>query len=40
MARRIEMSPSEKSQFLAKYLKTMQMTIADNGDVVLQLKRK
>ena len=39
-ATRIEMSPSEKSQFLAKYLKTMQMTIADNGDVVLQLKRK
>jgi len=37
---RIEMSSSERNQFIAKYLKTMQMTIEDNGDVVLQIKRK
>ena len=30
----------EKKQFIAKYLKTMQMEITDDGDVVLQLKRK
>ena len=34
------MSLSEKKQFIAKYLKTMQMEITDDGDVVLQLKRK
>lgn len=39
-ATRIEMSSSEKKQFIAKYLKTMQMEITDDGDVVLQLKRK
>ena len=39
-ATRIEMSLSEKKQFIAKYLKTMQMEITDDGDVVLQLKRK
>ena len=39
-AARIEMSSSERNQFIAKYLKTMQMTIEDNGDVVLQIKRK
>lgn len=39
-ATRIEMSSSERNQFIAKYLKTMQMTIEDNGDVVLQIKRK
>ena len=37
---RIEMSSSEKNQFIAKYLKSMQMEITDDGDVVLQLKRK
>ena len=37
---RVEMSSSEKKQFIAKYLKTMQMEITDDGDVVLQLKRK
>jgi len=39
-ATRIEMSSSERNQFIAKYLKTMQITIEDNGDVVLQIKRK
>lgn len=37
---RIEMSSSEKNQFIAKYLKTIQMTIEDNGDVILLIKRK
>ncbi len=37
---RIKMSPAERNQFMDKYLKTMQMTIAENGDVVLKLKRK
>lgn len=39
-ATRINMSTLERNQFVAKYLKTMQMTIAENGDVVLELKRK
>ena len=39
-ATRIEMSDAEKKQFASKYLKTMHMTIADNGDVVLEFKRK
>lgn len=39
-ATRIEMSDSEKKQFASKYLKTMHMTIADNGDVVMEFKRK
>ncbi len=39
-ATRIEMSAAEKKQFSSKYLKTMHMTIADNGDVVIEFKRK
>lgn len=39
-ATRIEMSSSEQKQFVDKYLKTMQMSIADNGDVTLEIKRK
>lgn len=39
-ATRIEMSSLERNQFAEKYLKTMQMSIAENGDVVLELKRK
>ena len=39
-ATRIEMSDAEKKQFASKYLKTMHMTIADNGDVVMEFKRK
>lgn len=38
-AARIHMSDSEKQQFFTKYLKTMQLTIADNGDVTLAFKR-
>lgn len=39
-ATRVEMSTAEKSQFIAKYLKTMSMRIDENGDVLLELKRK
>lgn len=39
-ATRIEMNPAEKNQFMSQYVKTMQMTIAENGDVVLTFKRK
>lgn len=39
-ATRIEMSSSEQKQFVDKYLKTMQMSIADNGDVALEIRRK
>ncbi len=37
---RIEMSEAEKKQFKAKYLKTMQMSIGDSGDVLFEFKRK
>ena len=39
-ATRIEMSSSEQKQFVDKYLKTMQMSIVDNGDVTLEIRRK
>ena len=39
-ATRIEMSAAEKKQFMSQYIKTMSMTIAENGDVVLEFKRK
>ncbi len=39
-ATRIEMSAAEKKQFMSQYVKTMHMTIAENGDVVLEFKRK
>lgn len=39
-ATRIEMGTREKNQFMEKYIRPMHMTIADNGDVVLELKRK
>ena len=39
-ATRIEMSAAEKKQFMSQYIKTMNMTIAENGDVVLEFKRK
>ena len=37
---RIEMSEAEKKQFMAQYVKTMQMRISDEGDVILEFKRK
>lgn len=36
---RIELSPAEKKQFISQYIKTMQMTIDESGDVVLKFKR-
>ncbi len=39
-ATRIEMSDSEKNQFVSKYIKTLQMMIDDNGDVKIQFKYK
>lgn len=39
-ATRIEMSSSEKKQFMTRYIKTMQMTIAPDGELVLEFKRK
>ena len=35
---RVEMTTSERNQFIAKYIKTMQMKIDANGDVVLEFK--
>lgn len=39
-ATRIDMSPAERKQFFSQFIKTMHMTIAENGDVVLEFKRK
>lgn len=36
---RVEMSEAEKKQFMAKYVKRMQMSIDDNGDVVMEFKK-
>lgn len=39
-ATRINMTPSEKKQFFDKHIKTMQMKIDSNGDVVLEFKHR
>ena len=39
-ATRIEMTPSEQQQFYDKYIKTLQLTISDSGDVSLTIKVK
>ena len=39
-ATRLEMSDAEKKQFMSKYIKTMQMSINSEGDVVIEFKRK
>lgn len=39
-ATRITMSASEKQQFMTRYIRTMQMTIAPDGELVLEFKRK
>lgn len=39
-ATRIEMTDAEKKQFISKYIKTMQMTINADGEVVLGFKIK
>lgn len=38
-ATRIEMSDSEKKQFYQKYIRSMQMSISEDGDVILGFKR-
>ena len=35
---RVEMTTSERNQFIAKYIKTMQMKIHDTGDLLLEFK--
>ena len=37
---RIEMSEAEKKQFMAQHIRTMQMSIAPDGEVVLSFKHK
>jgi len=37
---RINMPPAERDQFIRKYLKTMQLEIADNGDVSVRIRIK
>jgi len=39
-ATRVEMTSAEKKQFMAQYIRTMQMTIDADGEVVLEFKRK
>lgn len=39
-ATRQEMTPLERAQFTSKYLKTMQMTVSDKGDIEFEFKRK
>lgn len=39
-ATRIEMTDAEKKQFMAQYIRTMQMTITPDGDVSLEFKRR
>lgn len=39
-ATRIEMSNSERKQFYSRYVKNMKMEITEDGDVVIEFKRK
>lgn len=39
-ATRIDMSDSEKNQFFHRYIRTLQMSISEDGDVILDFKRK
>ena len=39
-ATRIEMSDAEKKQFMAQHIRTMQMSIAPDGEVVIEFKNK
>lgn len=39
-ATRIEMSDAEQKQFISKYVKNMQITVDDNGDVQFEFGRK
>lgn len=37
---RIEMTPAEKKQFYAKYIRTMQMSIGEDGNIMIEIKKK
>ena len=37
---RIEMADAERKQFFERYIKTMQMSIEEDGSVVLEFKMK
>lgn len=37
---RIDMTPAEKKQFYAKYIRTMQMSIGEDGNVSIEIKKK
>lgn len=39
-ATRIDMSDAERKQFFHRYIRTMQMSISDDGEVVIEFKRK
>ena len=39
-ATRIDMANAEKKQFFHRYIRSMQMSISDDGDVVIEFKRK
>lgn len=39
-ATRIEMTPAEKKQFYDKYIRTMQMSIGEDGNVLIEIKKK
>lgn len=39
-ATRIDMSDSEKNQFFHRYIRTMQMSISEDGDIVIEFKKK
>ena len=39
-ATRIDMSDAERKQFFSRYIRTMQMSISDDGDIVIEFKRK
>lgn len=37
---RIEMGTSEKNQFINRYIKTLQLSISDDGDLIIKFKMK
>ena len=39
-ATRIAMTPAEKKQFYDKYIRTMQMSIGEDGNVLIEIKKK
>lgn len=39
-ATRIDMADAEKKQFFHRYIRSMQMSISDDGDVMIEFKRK